>query len=100
MLQTTLQNIFESVQRAGPVFTGECTVAPKGRGWRITLRLSPFAFNDTLVGAKVKETLRRYLRAEFQARGFASKGLSIKKGYVEVFVAEGSRAASSRAKKF
>jgi hypothetical protein len=89
-----LNNLFSSVQRAGPVFTGNATLVPEGEGFHITLQLSHGAFNRNEVGARTQKALNNYIREYLKGCGWRVKGASFKKNYLELFTAP-SRAASS-----
>jgi hypothetical protein len=90
-----LTNLANAVQRAGPVFTGQCTNAPAGEGFRMTLQLAPGAITATPVGATLKQALVRLMRGYVTAGGWRTRGVSVKKGYVELFVAPSSASSST-----
>lgn len=94
-----LNNLYTTVQRAGPVFTGQATLRPGlPEGYHITLQLLPHAFNQNEVGVKVQKTLGGYIRALLREQGWRVKTGRFKKGYFELEVAE-SKAASSASQK-
>ena len=97
-LDALLNDLFSSVQRAGPVFTGQATLAPEGEGYKVTLQLAPGAFNQNDVGARVQKALGGYIRAYLRESGWRTKGGSFKRGYFELCIAE-SRAESSSSQK-
>ena len=91
-LLTALHN---SVQRGGPVFTGQATLHPDGAGHRCTLQLAPGAFNDNDTGKQLKKALGEYMRSFLRENGWRTKGVSIKRGYVELFITKSSAASSA-----
>lgn len=93
-----LNNIFTTVQRAGPVFTGNATLNTDGEGYHFTLQLVPGAFNKNEVGLKAQKALGGFLRAYLRDNGWRIKAASFKRSYVELFVAA-SKAASSSSQK-
>jgi hypothetical protein len=93
-----LNNLFASVQRAGPVFTGQAQLLPEGEGYRVVVPLVPHAFNDNDLGSRVQKSLANYIRAFVRESGWRSKGGSFKRGYFTLDVAA-SRAASSSSQK-
>ena len=93
-----LNNLYTTVQRAGPVFTGHATLHLEGEGYRITLQLLPHAFNQNEIGTKVQKTLGGYIRALLREQGWRVKTGRFKKGYFELEVAA-SKAASSASQK-
>jgi hypothetical protein len=89
-----LNNLVQSVGRAGPVFTGNATQAPDGEGYRFTLQLLPGVISNTPVGERVQKYLAQYMRAYARESGWRVKAVSFKRGYVAFAVAP-SRARSS-----
>lgn len=93
-----LNDLFASVQRAGPVFTGQALMAPDGEGYKVTLQLVPHAFNKNELGAKVQRTLGGYIRTYLRENGWRSKGGSFRGSYFVLCIAA-SKAASSTSQK-
>ena len=92
-----LNNLFASIQRAGPVFTGNATLRPEGEGFQITLQLAPGAFNDNDVGVRVRKSLNVYVQAYLRASGWRVRSVGFKKNYFELFTAPSkARSNSSR----
>jgi hypothetical protein len=89
-----LNNLFASVQRAGPVFTGNATLVPEGEGFHITLQLAQGAFNRNDVGVRTQKALNSYVREYLKTAGWRVKHAGFKKNYFELFTAP-SRAASN-----
>jgi hypothetical protein len=97
-LKNTLDALFVSVQRAGPVFTGQAVVQPEAEGERFLIQLAPHAFNDNEVGNRTRKALGQYIRAYLKEEGWRVKTASFKKNYFELCVAE-SRASSRASQK-
>lgn len=93
-----LTALFESVQRAGPVFTGRATQSPDGEGYRFTLQLLPNAFSDNEVGQRARKDLGRLIQSFVRESGWRCKAASFKKGYLELAIAA-SRASSRTSQK-
>lgn len=89
-----LNNLAQSVGRAGPIFTGNATRSPEGEGYQFTLQLVPGAITDTPLGTRLKKALGQYMRAYARESGWSVKTVSFKRGYV-VFAIAASRARSS-----
>jgi hypothetical protein len=92
-----LNNLFFSVQSAGPVFTGNAQMHPEGEGYRVTLQLIPGAFNNNEVGVQLKTALGRYIRAFLKEQGWRVKSASFKRSHFEL-VAAPSKASSKESK--
>jgi hypothetical protein len=86
------------VQKAGPVFTGRMTGGRDGQGFRVTMELDPFAFNNNDTGKRVIKTLGGYIQAHIRSQGWRVKSVSFRRGYLEMFFAPASSSASSRSK--
>ena len=82
-----LNNLFFSVQRAGPVFTGQGRAVLQDKGYHVTLQLAPHAFNDNDVGRKVRAALGSYIRSYLKESGWRVKHAGFKKGYFELMAA-------------
>lgn len=82
-----LTNLFNSVQRAGPIFSGRGFVRPEEEGYTMSLQLSPAAFNKNELGAKLQKALGSYIRAFFRENGWRVKSAKIRPTYLEFCVA-------------
>jgi hypothetical protein len=92
-----LNNLFMSVQRAGPVFTGNATMTPDGEGFRITMQLAPGAFNHNDVGVRTQKALSVYIREYLRASGWRVRTARVRSSYFELVTAPSrTRSSSSR----
>jgi hypothetical protein len=91
--QELLNNLWMSVQRAGPVFTGDANIIPKGDKQSCSICLAP----GTLMH-EVKHALRRYIKAYAKDSGWYLSDIRFEKSYL-AFSIELSSAASSLSQK-
>jgi len=79
-----LNQLFQGVQRAGPVFTGKGSVVLEDKGYRVVLQLAPGAFNENAVGFKMKRALNEYIRSYLKECGWRAKDVSFRHGRLEL----------------
>ena len=96
-----IQDLFASIQRAGPIFTGQATIRPEGEGYQVTFQLAPSAFAQNETGKRAQVALNNYVRAFLQEDGWRVKTAGFRRGYYELCYAPAaaSKAASRASQK-
>jgi hypothetical protein len=88
-----LNNLWSSVQRAGPLFTDEADIVPMENKQMCFIRLVPGH-----IQAEVRTNLRRYIRRYAKESGWCLTDLRFARGYL-AFNIELSSALSSASQK-
>ena len=87
--QELLNNLWGSVQRAGPVFTEEARVAQDNNGHKCSMQLAPGALSED-----VRLSLKKYMRSYAKESGWKLSNMRFERGYL-AFSIEPSSALSS-----
>ena len=91
--QELLNNLWGSVQRAGPVFTESANIVPRGDKQMCFISLLPGELQP-----EVRRSLRRYMRSYAKESGWVLTDVRFERGYL-AFSIEASSALSRTSQK-